>query len=343
MWRQNTKNKIEELRKSAFFTNKLYIVVLFVLLAVADGTLAFYSFLSYIAIYLWNILTARLPIDNKGKYEYITKIYRVVEEYELKVDIWYPNQNKETYPLVVFAHGGGWISGFRNQPNNISWCRYLAANGFAAASIDYRYGIKNDMRDILSDYDHALSYLRNNAAELKLSPRKIILMGLSAGGHLSLLYSSYYSCKEDTDRLKGICGVVAYYSPSDLSDMLSPESRSLFARFATITTLKDKTLRTLKKKKYKTINNKTGTKYYSPINWISKRMVPVLLVHGKRDTVVPFSSSVKLAARLKENGISYKFLVHHKGDHCFEINARDLHTIKILRTTVKWIKKLAGD
>jgi len=336
------KKKIEELRKSTFFVNKLYLIVLFVILVVVDGTLAFYSFMSYIAIYLWNILTAKLPIDNKGKFEYVTKVYRIVGDHELKVDIWYPNQKKDEYPVVVFAHGGGWISGFRNQPNNISWCRYLAANGFAAASIDYRYGIRNDMQDILSDYDHALSYLRNNAAKLKLSPQKIILMGLSAGGHLSLLYSSYYSYKNDADRLKGVCGVVAYYSPSDLSDMFSPESRSLFARFATITTLKEKTPRISKKKTYKTVKDKTGVRYYSPINWISKRMIPVLVVHGKKDTVVPFSSSVKLASKLKENGIIYKFLIHPKGEHCFEINARDLYTTKILRTTVKWIKEMTG-
>lgn len=345
MWKSNIKNKIDELKKSTFFVNKLYLVILFIFVAVSDGTLAFYSFLSYIAIYLFNIFTAKLPIDidNRSKYEYVTKIYKVVDDRELKVDIWYPNHTKDEYPLVVFAHGGGWISGFRNQPNNISWCKYLAANGFAAASIDYRYGIKNHMKDILSDYDHALCYLRENAVELKLSSEKIVLMGLSAGGHLALLYSSYYSNKEDATKLKGICGVVAYYAPSDLSDMLSSESRSLFARFATITTLKDKTARQSGKKSYKTIKSKTGARYYSPVNWITKKMIPVLIVHGKKDSVVPFSSSTKLAAKLKENRVLYKFLVHPKGDHCFEINSKDLYTIKILRTTIKWIKYLTAN
>ena len=356
MWRENTKKKIEKMKNSIFFVNKLYLVILFLLMAVTDGTLAFYSFLSYVFIYLWNVLTARLPIDNKGKYEYVTRIYKSVEDIELKVDIWYPNHYKETYPLVVFAHGGGWISGFRNQPNNISWCKYLAANGFAVASIDYRFGIKNDMQDILSDYDHALGYLRDHAIELKLCPKKIVLMGLSAGGHLSLLYSAYYSYKRDNNRLKGICGVVAYYSPSDLSDLLSSESRSLFARFATIATLKEKSERSLKKT-YKATRMKPDMKfkknagqeqelnlqYYSPINWISKRMLPVLMVHGKNDSVVPFSSSVKLAGKLKKSGVLYKLLVHPKGDHCFEVNSKDLHTIKILRTTIKWINALINE
>lgn len=326
MWQENNKKKIEKLKGSIFIVNKLHYLAIFLLVAVTNGTLAFYSFLTYIFIYLWNILTARLPISNRGNFEYITKVYKTVEDNDLKVDIWYPNQSKESYPLVVFAHGGGWVSGFRNQPNNISWCRYLAANGFAAASIDYRYGIKNQMQDILLHYDHALSYLKDNAKELKICPKKIILMGLSAGGHLSLLYASYYSYKADKKRLEGICGVVSYYAPSDLKDLISSKSRSLFAKFATITTLKDKKKKTVK--------------YYSPISWISEKMLPVLIVHGKEDRTVPFSSSTKLAGKLKEFGVTYKFLVHPKGEHCFEMSSKDLQTTKILRTTIKWMKDI---
>ncbi|HHV96827.1 MAG TPA: hypothetical protein GXX37_10220, partial [Clostridiaceae bacterium] len=86
------KEKIEELRKSTFFVNKLYLIVLFIVLIITDGTLALCSFLSYIIIYLWNILTAKLPIDNNGRFKCVTKVYRIVEDHELKVDIWYPNQ-----------------------------------------------------------------------------------------------------------------------------------------------------------------------------------------------------------------------------------------------------------
>ncbi|HOJ11180.1 MAG TPA: alpha/beta hydrolase [Clostridiales bacterium] len=373
MLQKNIQKKIESLKNSVFIVNKLYLWVLFLLLAVTDWSLAFYSFLSYIVIYLWNIFTARLPIENKGEFQYITKVYKTIEDSELKMDIWYPNQEKGKgdYPLVLFAHGGGWVSGFRNQPNNISWCRYLAANGFVAASIDYRFGIKNDMEDILSDYDNALSYLKSHAKELRICPHKIILMGLSAGGHLSLLYSSHYSNRRDKGRMKGICGVVAYYAPSDLTDLFSPESRSLFARLATIQTLKGKPDSTLKGKpdkafkgKYnkilkenldgklkRNLNRKSNEKldqqknyeYYSPIMWISKRMPKVFLAHGKNDRTVPFSSSVKMAGKLEEFRVSYKLMAHPKGDHCFEMNSKDLQTIRILRMTISWMREVIGE
>lgn len=300
--------------------------MLFLLLAISDGVLAAYSLISYLIIYLINVFRARLPIEIKDNFKYITKVYKNIEDSELKMDIWYPNNCNTAYPLVLFAHGGGWISGFRNQPNNISWCKYLASNGFAVASIDYRFGIRNSMKDILSDYDDALNF-KKTCRQIKDLPNKIILMGLSAGGHLSLLYASFYSYKRDEKRMKGICGVVAYYAPSDLSDLLSEESRSLFAKFATVKTLKGKP------------EDKEDYEYYSPIHWVSKNMPPVLLVHGKHDRVVPFLSTEKLTEKFEECGILYRLLVHPNGDHCFEMKSKDLNTIRILRVTISWMKE----
>jgi len=327
MWRDRIKKKRESLKNSVFVVNKLYLPVLFLLLAISDWVLAICSITGYFIVYLIHIFSARLPIENKGSFKYITKVYKELEGGELKMDIWYPNHPDTAYPLVLFAHGGGWISGFRNQPNNISWCKYLAFNGFVAASIDYRFGIKNSMQDILADYDDALNYIRRHAGKLKIFTDNIILMGLSAGGHLSLLYASFYSYKQDKKRMEGISGVVAYYAPSDLSDLLSEESRSLFARFAAIKTLKGKP------------EEQEDYEYYSPVQWVSGNMPPVLIVHGKYDRIVPFSSTIKLAEKFDEYGVLYKLLIHPNGDHCFEINSKDYQTIRILRVTINWIKE----
>lgn len=154
-------------------------------------------------------------------------------------------------------------------------------------------------------------------------------MGLSAGGHLSLLYSTYNSFIDDKEKMEGIKGVVAYYSPSDLNDIFVPENKSLFARFATKRTLKADPSE--KKELYD---------YYSPINWVSKRMIPCLVVHGKLDTTVPFSSSLEFLDKLKKNNVYSDILVHKKGGHSFDTNIKDETTINILKNTMNFIKKL---
>ncbi len=280
------------------------------------------------------LFTRRVPLEPKENFKFDTHVYKRSGLLNLKLDCWYPNEKKDKYPVVFFAHGGGWISGFRNLPNNVSWSKYLASKGFAVISVDYRYGIKNNMDDILQDYSDALEFIKQKAKELRLDKNRIALMGLSAGGHLALLYASYYTSpiaykKEQIRKTKmaGIKAVVAYYSPSDLKDIFEKDNKSLFARFATRTTLKG-------------FPHEMDDvyEYYSPIQWVDKKMPPVFLAHGKLDNVVPYNSSVKFARKLKKHDVPYKFFVHKKGDHAFEFTLKDFTTIRIIESTLSFLK-----
>ncbi|NLX62828.1 MAG: alpha/beta hydrolase, partial [Tissierellia bacterium] len=248
----------EKLRKSFFIVNKLYYLIVFMFLAIADFSLGFYYFILSIIIYGYKILKSKIPIEVDKDFEPKTYVYKNLEDRNLKLDLWLPSA-KGKYPVVFFCHGGGWISGFRNQPNNVSWCKYLASKNLAVVSIDYRYGYKNTMEDILSDYSDALEYIKKNHEALSIDKDKIVLMGLSAGGHLSLLYSTYYTKTENMERMEGIKGVVAYYAPSDLRDIFKADNKSIFSRFAT-----KKTLKADPEEK------EDIYRYYSPITYLSK-------------------------------------------------------------------------
>lgn len=323
------KRIFEKLKASFFIVNKLYLILIFIVLAIEDLTLGFYYFLMSMFIYIWKTLSSRVPINVGKNFEPTTVVYKKTKDKELKLDIWLPSKNKSDTPLVFFCHGGGWISGFRNQPNNVSWCKYLASKGFAVASIDYRYGYKNTMEDILLDYTDALNYVRENSKKLYVNKNNIVLMGLSAGGHLSLLYSTYHTFNNSKNEMSGIKGVVAYYSPTDLNDIFISENKSLFARFATNQTLKG--IAAPKVEVYS---------YYSPITWVNENMVPCLVVHGKLDNTVPFKSSVKFVTKLKEFNIKHTFLVHKKGGHSFDTRLKDIATVNILEKTARYIRRV---
>lgn len=320
----------EKLRGSFFIVNKLYLFLIFIGLLLQDVSLGFYYFILSIIIFIWRTLTSKVPISTTKDFNKLTYAYKKIKNKTLKMDIWYPaGKYKKSYPLVYFCHGGGWISGFRNQPNNVSWCKYLAGKGFAVASIDYRYGYKNTMKDILSDYSDGIKYLKKNYRKLNIDKSNIVLMGLSAGGHLSLLYSTYHTLKDSNgEPMKGIKGVVAYYSPTDLKDILTEDNKSLFARFSTKKTMKGSP------EELEKIYD-----YYSPINYVSESMVPTLIAHGKNDTTVPFDSSVKFIKKLYAYNVKYTFLVHKKADHSFDTKLKDYTTVNILDKTVRFIRK----
>lgn len=318
----------ERLKKSFFIVNKLYYLILFLFLTIADFSLGFYYFLLSAIIYGYKTLKSRIPIEVNRDFEPETFIYKEIEDKSLKLDLWLPS-NSGKFPVVLFCHGGGWISGFRNQPNNVSWCKYLASRNLAVVSIDYRYGYKNTMEDILSDYTDALEFVKKNHETLSIDKDKIVLMGLSAGGHLSLLYSTYYTNMEDREKMEGIRGVVAYYTPSDLKDIFITDNKSIFSRFAIRKTLKADPE-----------EKEDIYRYYSPITYLSEKMIPCLLVHGKEDQVVPFNSSVKFVQKLKEYNIKHTFLVHKKGEHSFDTRRNDIATVNILERTLRFIRKI---
>ncbi|HHV45849.1 MAG TPA: alpha/beta hydrolase [Tissierellia bacterium] len=318
----------DRIRKSYFIVNKLYYLILFLFLTITDFSLGFYYFLLSLIIFGYKTLRSKIPIEVDKDFKPETFVYKELKDRNLKLDLWLPS-NKKKYPVVFFCHGGGWISGFRNQPNNVSWCKYLASKNLAVVSIDYRYGYKNTMEDILSDYSDALEFVKKNHEALSIDKDRIVLMGLSAGGHLSLLYSTYYTKTGNSEKMEGIKGVVAYYAPSDLRDIFIADNKSIFSRFATRKTLKADPE-----------EKEDIYRYYSPITYVSKNMIPCLLVHGREDQVVPFNSSIKFAEKLKEYNIKYRFLVHKKGEHSFDTRRKDLSTVNILEGTLRFIKSL---
>jgi arylformamidase len=101
---------------------------------------------------------------------------------ENTLDIQY--QPGEVRPLIVFVHGGGWERG-----NKRAGTRVLApfSSSYAYASINYRLAPKASIKDAVSDVALAVAYLQQHAAEFAIDPKRIVLMGHSAGAHLVAL------------------------------------------------------------------------------------------------------------------------------------------------------------
>ncbi|MDC7225787.1 MAG: alpha/beta hydrolase [Spirochaetales bacterium] len=322
-------------RTSWLMSNRHYIIPLLIVAIILDAGFALVFAVAAAVLWAVNKLRARLPIETRAKEPPQTIVYRKIGGAELKLDLYSPNPTVASTAsgtaTVVFAHGGGWISGARNQPNNISWCHFLVDRGFAVASIDYRFAYANKMADIIDDFSAAVDFIRVNADELLL-PKPLILMGLSAGGHLALCHAAFNTIEQTTETaeaMRDIKAVVAYYSPSDLTDLFSTDDKSFFARFGAGTAMKS-TPRF----------DEAAYDRFSPVNSLSVHMIPVLAVHGRNDEVVPYSSSVKLVRRLKEFKIPCRFLVHKSGGHGFEVRLKDYRTTMILEETVRFMRDI---
>lgn len=102
-----------------------------------------------------------------------------------KLDYWRPTQVGS--PLVVFVHGGGWKRGDkRNATGEYKPAHYLE-QGYAFASINYRLVPAAKVEQQAQDVASALAYLIRQAQTLGFDASRVVLMGHSAGAHLSAL------------------------------------------------------------------------------------------------------------------------------------------------------------
>jgi arylformamidase len=90
-------------------------------------------------------------------------------------------------PLLLFVHGGGWRMGSVDNATGKAKVEHYTKQGYAFVSIDYRLVPAARVEDQATDVASALSWIVGHAGELKVDPRRIVLMGHSAGAHLVAL------------------------------------------------------------------------------------------------------------------------------------------------------------
>lgn len=102
-----------------------------------------------------------------------------------KLDFWKPA--KAGLPLVIFVHGGGWKRGDKNNATGEEKPGHYLQQGYAFASINYRLVPAATVEQQAQDVAAAIAFLITRAESLGFDATRVVLMGHSAGAHLSAL------------------------------------------------------------------------------------------------------------------------------------------------------------
>lgn len=94
----------------------------------------------------------------------------------------YPVETKGR-PLVVFVHGGAWKGGTRKAYGAVAAA--LQKRGIAAASVDYRLSPRVQHPAHAEDVARAIAWLSANAEKQGYDPKRIFVVGHSAGAHIA--------------------------------------------------------------------------------------------------------------------------------------------------------------
>ena len=102
------------------------------------------------------------------------------------LDVFYPSElekGERALTTVVWVHGGGWISGSKNQIAN--YLKILAAKGYTVVGVDYSVAPGKTYPTPLRQVNAALAYLERNAKRLHMDASRIVLAGDSGGAHIA--------------------------------------------------------------------------------------------------------------------------------------------------------------
>jgi acetyl esterase/lipase len=105
-------------------------------------------------------------------------------EEKQRLDVYSPKGVKGA-PIVVFIHGGEWTRGDKSAVSYKP--RFLNENGIVLVSINYRLTPAVTHPAHVADVAAAVRWVHDHAAEISGDPKKVVLMGHSAGCHLATL------------------------------------------------------------------------------------------------------------------------------------------------------------
>ena len=230
-------------------------------------------------------------------------VYASYEDRQLLLDLYRPSHTETPrLPVVLVIRGGGWRMGDKEGFGPMAAA--LAQRGFAAACIEYRASEEALFPAAVQDTKAAVRWIRANAEQFDLDPDAIGAIGGSAGAHLAL----YLGATSDVPELEGnggnptfsssISAVVSMATPGDLTKM--PDDRSpiafLGSTYAEAPDLWEKA---------------------SPSNYIGSSSPPLLLIHSKTDTVVPFALSTQLVDLYDQAGVPVELITIPVAPHAF--------------------------
>jgi acetyl esterase/lipase len=227
-------------------------------------------------------------------------------------------------PVLIGVHGGGWQVGDRKFYTH--WGSYLAKNGYAVFSIDYRLmkpGVKS-WPGAVYDTKAAVQFVRAEAAEFGLDADRVGLIGDSAGAHLSALlalaatesmFSSQYLNDRHAGTPAGVKAVVGFYG---VYEMLAQWEHDQIARPRDQIT-----------EKFLGCTPMMSRKIYfeaSPLSYVTidKNATRFLLIYGREDDIVdPASQSERFLTALKQAGFFARTIVVPGAGHFWSVDSVD--------------------
>ena len=220
-----------------------------------------------------------------------------------KYDIYLPKgRTSESTKVFILVHGGGWVEGDKNEMSDFIPELQNESPDYAIINLNYRLASEGNspFPMQIDDIKAVIADIKAKKEEYQIS-NQYAFIGVSAGAHLSMLYSY---ANDDNNEVDMVCSIVgptnladnAYVNPTELSYLL------LALQIQNITGVLF-------------ADNIQYYKEVSPYHRATLSAPPTILFYGDQDPLIPSSQGIDMHAKLNELGVPNEFTIYHGEGH----------------------------
>lgn len=227
---------------------------------------------------------------------------------DLTLDLYMPTGVSEP-KLLVYVHGGAWRTGTKESIPTMAYVE----QGYALASLDFRLSTEDPFPAQMHDINAGIRFLRGNAAKYGYNAERIVIIGLSSGGHLVQLKgvtNGHPQMEGDLgdfpEESSDVQGVVSYFGASNFMTILQQSTpHGLRVREPALDLFiggQPEAVREV-------------AMLASPVFHVDEDSAPLLMLHGDQDPQMPINQSHELDHAYRQAGAEVHFEVVHGGAH----------------------------
>lgn len=224
---------------------------------------------------------------------------------------------------VCWMISGGFFSS--HDGINPDFVRPLLARGYTVFAVVHGSQPKFTIPEITEDIHRAIRFVRHNATSYGVNPDRLGIFGSSAGGHLSLTMGTQgkpgpADAKDAVDReSSAVQAVAAFFPPTDFLNWDAPGDDNVGvgrvgSQFKAAFGPRSDTPE----------SRQVLGREISPINFVTAKMTPTLILHGTADKLVPFRQAEIFVAKCREVGAPVKLVPREGKDHGWPEMGKDL-------------------
>jgi acetyl esterase/lipase len=262
--------------------------------------------------------------------------------------------NKECDALMLFVHGGSWMSG---NKEDIEWAaRRYAKEGYVSATINYSRAGKDTLNldgentvpsieSMVTEIDMAINSIVQDCSQHGIILTQMAIGGYSAGGHLAMLYANRYA----KDSAIPIRFQISWVGPADFT-LLFPTDEEKMQRIWS----EDIEENISKRKEfqqslyflsgdyiqidsYNHLLEDSLKRKASPLYHIDQNTPPTVLVYGAKDRLVSAKHGELTSSSLQRIGIDHRLYVFPNSGH--ELGADPEYVDSVQNTILEFCQR----